>query len=449
MRGKQAFFCFLLVLLFLFQGCGGLGEAGTASAPASTASQPVKQPAQAQPAESAEKEPEQGRRLSRQRPESPLYQPVSSTFGAAALYTDLQRECYSKMEQAVYAVAGQGQGYTAGRISLDGILPEAEIRLVLAAFREDHPEVFWLGDSFSYGVRDGGTVLELSALFSPEECLAMQRELLERAQELLAGLKADMTPFERELYLHDALLSGCAYAPGPEYPPTAFTAYGALVEGEAVCEGYASAMRLLLRGAGIPSRQVNGTVDGVAHTWNAVLLDGAWYHLDPTWDDTEIGIRYDYFNITSQTLLEDHTISPDYALLTSKQLCGADGQKPALFNLDLPDCTATAENYFTRRAIPLAGLEAEDDRAVIAEIVKRVSAGQTGIPLQIAPPLDYDTTVQMLFEQQPFKFLYYLNEANRQLDSAHQIDLEQVRYTKTRNQRAVTVTICFTEPGES
>ena len=48
--------------------------------------------------------------------------------------------------------------------------------------------------------------------------------------------------FERELYLHDQLISLVEYHDeaedhSSEYP-MAFSAYGALVDGKAVCEGY-------------------------------------------------------------------------------------------------------------------------------------------------------------------------------------------------------------------
>ena len=444
MRIRQAFFCFLLAFCFFLYGCSTAEiteplPAETAQTPSS--SRPVKEPVQAEPMKSDEGVWQKESTLSRKLPESKWFQAASATFGYDALYSDLQRECYSKMKDAAYRVTEERreQGYLISRISLTGMLPESEIRLVLAAFLEDHPEVFWLGDSFSYGTKAGGTVIELTALYSAEECRIMQRQLLQKTEQLLEELESEMQPFERELCLYDALLSGCAYASDLETSPMIFTSYGALVEGNAVCEGYAAAMQLLLRSAGIPCRVVNGTADGVAHAWNAVQLNGEWYHLDPTWGDMESGIRYDYFNVTSEILLLDHTISPDYAMLTSEQICGEDDQKPQLFNLSLPDCSGTAENYYARCAILIEGLEQEGDQAIVSEIIRRIGRGKTSISFQISAVLDYEATIQMLFERQPYKILYYLTEANRRTDVAHQVDLKQVHYIQNKNQRAVTV----------
>ena len=54
-----------------------------------------------------------------------------------------------------------------------------------------------------------------------------------------------------------------------------------LMLGTGVCS-YAEAYQMLLNKAGITSRLVSGTADGVGgwgnHAWNLVLLGGNWYH---------------------------------------------------------------------------------------------------------------------------------------------------------------------------
>ncbi len=82
------------------------------------------------------------------------------------------------------------------------------------------------------------------------------------------------------------------------------TAYGSLIQGFALCEGYTDAMALFLNYYNIP----NYKVISKAHIWNAVYLDNKWYHLDLTWDDpiTTSGrdvLRYSYFLITTNDLL--------------------------------------------------------------------------------------------------------------------------------------------------
>ena len=66
------------------------------------------------------------------------------------------------------------------------------------------------------------------------------------------------------------------------------TAYAALVNKRAVCQGYSVLMYRLLREAGVNARVITGTLkDGNGteyHAWNLVEIDGAWYNLDVTWD---------------------------------------------------------------------------------------------------------------------------------------------------------------------
>lgn len=71
-----------------------------------------------------------------------------------------------------------------------------------------------------------------------------------------------------------------------------FTSYGALVNKESVCEGYAKAFKAILDRLGIPCVCVQGYADGGAdgtyepHMWNYVQVDGHWYMVDPTYNSS-------------------------------------------------------------------------------------------------------------------------------------------------------------------
>ncbi len=81
------------------------------------------------------------------------------------------------------------------------------------------------------------------------------------------------------------------------------TAYGVLFEGYGICSGYSDAMAIFLNYYDIP----NFKVSSENHVWNAVYLDGKWYHLDLTWDDPIIN--------TGENVLDD-----SYFLITTKEL---------------------------------------------------------------------------------------------------------------------------------
>ncbi|MGN1261930.1 MAG: transglutaminase domain-containing protein, partial [Candidatus Enteromonas sp.] len=81
----------------------------------------------------------------------------------------------------------------------------------------------------------------------------------------------------------------------PEKSPFIRSPYGALVLGEAVCEGYALAYKAILDEMGIPCVLVNGYLlsdegNYEPHLWTDVKIEGQWYMVDPTLCDS-LGIR--------------------------------------------------------------------------------------------------------------------------------------------------------------
>jgi len=90
-------------------------------------------------------------------------------------------------------------------------------------------------------------------------------------------------------------------------PRTSYQPYGPLIQGKGVCLGYAETFRLLMDMAGIECITVTGAafMSRENHAWNMVKLDGEWYCVDVTWDDTEGG-NYDYFNKTDQDYAGTH-----------------------------------------------------------------------------------------------------------------------------------------------
>lgn len=81
------------------------------------------------------------------------------------------------------------------------------------------------------------------------------------------------------------------------------TAYGALINGKAICGGYTDAMALFLDKMSLK----NYKIASESHIWNCVYIDGTWKHLDLTWDDpvTNTGenrLEYNFFLISTSEL---------------------------------------------------------------------------------------------------------------------------------------------------
>lgn len=112
--------------------------------------------------------------------------------------------------------------------------------------------------------------------------------------------------YEIALYLHDWLLGQLEYDNSLKWS----SAESALTRGMGTCQAYESAYSKLLTAAGITNSETRDTYDG--HTWNAVKLDGKWYQVDCTWDDTsdnfygDLDQRHLYFCITDELMAIAH-----------------------------------------------------------------------------------------------------------------------------------------------
>ncbi|MCD8020466.1 MAG: hypothetical protein LUF92_13065 [Clostridiales bacterium] len=143
-------------------------------------------------------------------------------------------------------------------------------------------------------------------------------EIRDVCEEILESFQVDESDYEKEKAIHDYLVENVSYG-YPEGVETedssAYNVYGALVEGKAVCNGYAQAMKLLCDLSGVECDMISGQAEGESHAWNLVCLDGKWYHVDVTWDDPEPDdpdrILYCYFNLDDQQMGQSHSWDED------------------------------------------------------------------------------------------------------------------------------------------
>ena len=83
------------------------------------------------------------------------------------------------------------------------------------------------------------------------------------------------------------------------------TAYAALVNHTAVCQGYSAAFYRLCLTAGVDSRMI--TCSDIAHAWNIAQLNGQYYELDATWDRQKTPATYSYFLKGSEEWPSSHS----------------------------------------------------------------------------------------------------------------------------------------------
>ena len=200
-----------------------------------------------------------------------------------ALYAIDQRE---ELKKAILAAL------KADAVSLDirkyNVSSSEDIKVLLAEVINESPELFYVSSGFSYSI-SGSIITEITFKYNDftQEQKAAYMKKLEQAAALTTS---DMTDEQKALVLHDYLAQHCAYA-YQEYldktlddTPNVYSAYGALVEGKAVCEGYSLAYSALLHTVGIDA-DICRSSKSMNHAWNVVSIGGACYHVDVTWDD--------------------------------------------------------------------------------------------------------------------------------------------------------------------
>lgn len=145
-------------------------------------------------------------------------------------------------------------------------------------------------------------------LTQEEQCALAE---IERRYETLH--RNHPAPYDFLLAAHDDLIRRSTYK---ICPATDDGSVALLInKGIGVCAAYTDVLRLMLDMAQIPNRRIAGKVNGVPHIWNLVYIDGAWRHVDATWDDPVVPkgqpprVEHTYFCCSDAEMEKEHTWS--------------------------------------------------------------------------------------------------------------------------------------------
>lgn len=284
-----------------------------------------------------------------------------------------------------------------------------ELKNAFTAVCNDHPELFWLNTSYAYKYAPDGVVAEidLSFNYTAQDLDTAKADFEAASKEIIYGSRGAGDDYEKELYVHDALIKKLVYDINA---PINQSAYSALVSNRTVCAGYARAFQYIMQQLGIPCYYCTGYA-GQSHAWNIVRIDGEFYNVDVTWDDTT-PFTYDYFNCSDDDYAKNH-VRKDLSVY-------------------LPSCGGTAysdleENIADKEAREKAELEAQEkalrekEEAAKAEKEAKKAAAQAAkdaeknvnpneIKVQLVRDNGSDVTILTSIEQ------YYLDCAQAMMN---------------------------------
>ncbi len=212
---------------------------------------------------------------------------------------------------------------------------ENEVIKAYRAVIEDHPEYFWVNGGYKYVITTFSTHTEIE--FTPasqdnvNDIIAKNAKFKVKVQSIVEEANKQETLYDKVLYVHDYIVDNTSYdhdaaenQPDDEVDEyfDSRSAYGCLVNGRAVCSGYADAFQCIMQALEIPCGGISGNaVDGgESHAWNYVKLGDYNYQIDVTWDDSSYTDdeggnaerkSYDYFLVTTEEMELTHIISED------------------------------------------------------------------------------------------------------------------------------------------
>ena len=268
----------------------------------------------------------------------------------------------------------------------DAKLGQETIDKAVRKVKHFHPDYFWLNGYTTTSVGDS-TTLEFMTLndYSADELRQMHDELMSAVNDVISQVPTSLGEYEQALFVHDFLVNNTRYATeklGVGYNGLWGNAYGCLVEGSAVCQGYAEAYSLIMQRLGIECGVCSGKSDRGSHAWNYIKIDGSYYWTDVTWDDPESEndeggdrLRHNYFMINDELLLRTRSLDDDQYFI--------------------PSCDSMDRNYFVMTNAYLNGYNPDEIGRILADNAESGCA-----EMMFADEAGFTEAVNGLFEEQ-------------------------------------------------
>ena len=297
----------------------------------------------------------------------------------------------------------------------EGNLSEYQMTQAVEAYKNDHPEVFWLKSYYEYENYDYETGIWLTYTMSGDKLVTAKKEF-NTAVDTISQSVPYGTECEREEYIHNYIINNCDYdeeaAESEEVQGNENDAYGVFVDGKAVCEGYSKAFQILCNKADIDCIQLMGIVDSDNHVWNCVKIGGDWSQIDVTWDDVDDFIydSHEYFNLTDSLMYEEHTLSPKYSEIDAESFLNLE----SWCNFYVPKCTAEKYNYhnycYNYKYPTVSNLDDSDN--VSTAIAKAAKNGEEYFVVIVDENVNYDDVYDEVRNGYMYDWLTKANQIN-------------------------------------
>jgi hypothetical protein len=234
---------------------------------------------------------------------------LEDNFNYVDNYTEAKISSRKELLDSLYYIINSGQTYaekycdieyTNCISDLESIVNDNEILSTFNNFT--HPYNSFESIEFSHN--DRTITISINHTYNNDDINTINNIVDEVISEKITN---DMTTKEKIKVIHDYIIDIADYdsLKSNNINDTTYksnTAYGVLVQGKGICSGYSDTMAIFLDKLNI----INYKISTTDHIWNFVYVDGAWYHLDLTWDDpiSDKNISRDKFFLITTSNLE-------------------------------------------------------------------------------------------------------------------------------------------------
>lgn len=164
----------------------------------------------------------------------------------------------------------------------------------------------------------------ISYLMTKKQC----DKVNSKVNNLISGWKftSSTTDYEKVKKIYDYVCDNVEYSESTKNE-IVYTAYSALFEKNAVCQGYAQLIYKMCRVAGVDCRLISGKAKSGEivdyHGWNIVKIGKYYYNIDSTWDAQRVqnNLKYEYFligdgmkNHFRDSILDSYKFYNDYPM---------------------------------------------------------------------------------------------------------------------------------------
>ncbi len=247
--------------------------------------------------------------------------------------TPVQKDIYERIKKACY-------NYETEVVLDNNHL--SDVFLAIESVRLDMPQYYWiyLNNAFSFSYDNKGKVTKV-IITIPENAREIMRKTNEKANQVVSKLQG--SDYEKVKAIYEWIINNTIYEKSEDDQYM----YAVLLNGKAVCAGYAKTFKYLCEKVGIECIHLSGNHDDPSsHAWSAVKLNNKYYWVDVTWGDGHYKMKdgsnkdfvdYNYLLVTDDKFLPEHTLNQFFSFTEGRRF---------RINVVYPSCHDDSYNYF-------------------------------------------------------------------------------------------------------